>query len=333
MAELDNFNLEPTQPLSAAQVAEMLADEGKRDDVVSLRLRAALGQLTEPDLKLIAPVWAAIPTVRRQELTEAMLEESADRFDLDYDPIAFWVLDDPDAGVRSRAIRLLAFTNESRIFMTRLKQIAQQDSDVQVRAEAASALGAFILLGEYEELAEGDLVDLVDFLTSVWADESEDVQVRRRALESLGNSSAAGINDLIADAYDSGDNRLRVSAVFAMGRTCDKDTWAETIRRELTSTDDEVRFEAVRAAGELELYKTVPTLHTMALNDLPEIRKAAILALGEIGNQQAQRYLMEIAEIVEESGDDPELEEIVTEALENATLPFFAGDIDDDDED
>jgi len=155
--------------------------------------------------------------------------------------------------------------------------------------------------------------------------------VRRRALESLGNSSAPGVYEIIADAYDSTDPEVRASAIFAMGRTCDRDRWGETVRRELSSTDDMIRYEAVRAAGELELRQSVTTLHNMALNDNGEIRKAAIWSLGEIGGPQAQRYLSTIAEIVEETSGDAELEELILEAIENATLPSSL-DLDDDEE-
>jgi hypothetical protein len=315
------------EQLSTTQIVEMLVDAGQKSDFVPLQLRGALSNLSPEAMTAIKGVWGQIAPERREAIIFALLEESEDRFDCDYDQIGHFALTDTHPSVRKRAIDLL-WIDESPELLRRLMQIAQVDDDAGVRAEAVSALGRFVLLGEYEEIPQAEVTRLSDLLHTIWFDEREDLLVRRRALESLGNSSVAGINDLIADAYDSSDSEVRVSAIFAMGKTCDRDRWGETIRRELTSTDDATRYEAVRAAGELELRQSVPTLHSMALNDNSEIRKAAIWALGEIGGTQAQNYLSAIADIIEEAGNDPELEALITEAIENATLPSLL-DIDD----
>lgn len=326
----DYNDVDKTEKLSLDQVIAFLKAAEPDANAIPYPIRAALANLSTDELAILAHGWSNLDLDRRQSILEALIEESEDRFDLDYNEIGHFALNDPAPSIRQRAIDLLSI-DESPYLMRRLKEIAQADDAADVRAAAVSALGNFVLLGEYEEIDLSEASHLVDMLNGIWFDEAEEWSVRRRALESLGNSSAPGVYEIIADAYDSTDPEVRASAVFAMGRTCDRDRWGETVRRELSSTDDMIRYEAVRAAGELELRQSVTTLHNMALNDNGEIRKAAIWSLGEIGGPQAQRYLSTIAEIVEETSGDAELEELILEAIENATLPSSL-DLDDDEE-
>ena len=318
---MNDFNdVDKTEKLSLDQVIAFLKAAKPDASAIPYPIRAALANLSPEDLAILASGWSNLELNCRQSILEALIEESEERFDLDYNEIGYFALNDPAPSIRQRAIDLLSI-DESPYLMRRLKEIAQGDDAADVRAAAVSALGSFVLLGEYEEIDLSEARHLVDMLNGIWFDEAEEWSVRRRALESLGNSSAPGVYEIIADAYDSPDPEVRASAVFAMGRTCDRDRWGETVRRELSSTDDMIRYEAVRAAGELELRQSVTTLNNMALNDNGDIRKAAIWSLGEIGGPQAQRYLSTIAEIVEETSGDAELEELILEAIENATLP------------
>ena len=328
---MNDFNhSEQTEKLPIDQVVTLLSTSEPDAQAIPHPVRAALANLSPDELTVLASGWKNLDTDRRQAILEALIEESEDRFDLDYNEIGHFALNDPAPSVRQRAIDLL-WIDESPYLMRRLKEVAQADDAAEVRATAVSALGHFVLLGEYEEIDPSEASHLVDMLNSIWFDEAEEWLVRRRALESLGNSSVPGVHEIIADAYDSTDPEVRASAVFAMGRTCDRDRWGETVRRELSSTDDMIRYEAVRAAGEIELRQSATTLNNMALNDNGEIRKAAIWSLGEIGGPQAQRYLSAIAEIVEETSGDTELAELILEAIENATLPSSL-DLDYDDE-
>ena len=52
--------------------------------------------------------------------------------------------------------------------------------------------------------------------------------MRGRALESLGARSEPWVRDLIEEAYDSGDRRLQISAVHAMGTSADSQ-WLPSI--------------------------------------------------------------------------------------------------------
>ncbi len=135
---------------------------------------------------------------------------------------------------------------------------------------------------------------------------------------------------------------MRVSAVFAMGRSCD-DVWTPQIIAELSSDDAEMRYEAARAAGELELRPALARLAELAYDDDREIQEMAIWALGEIGGKQANRVLDQLAAQADSAGDEV-LADAVAEAqsvsaLSGADLlPLFDfsrydGDGEDEDED
>jgi HEAT repeat protein len=145
-----------------------------------------------------------------------------------------------------------------------------------------------------------------------------DIDVRRRALEAISNCSRPEVAELIEDAYKDKDTRMMSSAVYAMGRSCDE-RWEPIIMKELRNSDSGMRYEAARAAGELEIEAAIPLLGKLLDEPDREIIEAAITALGEIGGGEAQRLLKMIADVAEKDGDD-ELTEAIEEALAAASL-------------
>src|SRR5262249_40735312 len=133
------------------------------------------------------------------------------------------------------------------------------DASEAVRAAAATALGIYVYLGEMEELDE-ELTERVEDALLAKYNGTDTLEVRRRALESLGFSPRPEIAGAIDQAYESEDELLRVSALFAMGRSLDGERWGETVVADLTHADPQVRFEATRAAGELQLEEAVEAL-------------------------------------------------------------------------
>ena len=111
-----------------------------------------------------------------------------------------------------------------------------------------------------------------------------------------------------------------------MGCTYD-DRWSEIIMQEIESDDAEIRYEAARAAGSLELEEAIPKLARLALDDDREILEVAIWSLGEIGGNEAMRILNLLAEKAEDE-DDQDLIQAIDEAIGNATLMSMLGDFD-----
>jgi hypothetical protein len=92
-------------------------------------------------------------------------------------------------------------------------------------------------------------------------------------------------------AYYDENERMRISAVVGMGRSCDK-RWAKAILTEMENTLAVMRYEAALASGELGLRQAVPLLAGLIDDADSQVREAAIHALGQIGSEEAKQVLM-----------------------------------------
>ncbi|MDI7274365.1 MAG: HEAT repeat domain-containing protein, partial [Anaerolineae bacterium] len=171
-----------------------------------------------------------------------------------------------------------------------LLRLMQADPEPAVRARAAALLGHFALLGELGDISEERTSRLRQGLLRTIENLREDVEVRRRAIESVAYLSSAPVREIIDSAYTDPDSRMRLSAVFAMGRTADPH-WADPIRRELRSPDPAMRYEAARAAGEVALRPAVGEVISLLNDPDAEVRQMAVWALGQIGGPHARRVL------------------------------------------
>jgi len=228
-----------------------------------------------------------------------------------------FALADPDADVRRIAVEGV-LEDSSLDTVERVLALAQHDPFSEVRAAAVRALGQFVLQGELGKLPEAFNTRLQDAVLALYNNLDEDLDVRRRALEAIANCGREGVKEMIQEAYNMDELPMRVSAVYAMGRSCDA-VWTQYILDELSSDDPELRFEAARAAGELELQKALPRLIELAYEDDREIQEAAIWSLGEIGGSTSRKVLSELAALAEDLGDE-ELADAVAEAQSMATM-------------
>jgi HEAT repeat protein len=276
-----------------------------------------LSGLNPADLEQVETLWATLTPSYRRKIMRRLVDISEANAEIDYWAIGWLGLDDPDAGAREAAVELL-FEDMTIEMMDRLIEMAQYDEAVMVRAAAASALGRFILAGELGNVPEGEATRAQDAVVAILSNEDEPIEVRRRALEAIANCRHEIVPEAIDDAYNGHERQMRVSAVYAMGRTYDE-RWKHWVLREMDSDDAEMRFEAARAAGEIEIGEAVPGLVRMAQSNDREIKEIAIWSLGEIGGPDATRALTAFARRAEEAGDD-DLLEVIDDALLNANL-------------
>jgi hypothetical protein len=277
-----------------------------------------LSNRTRDEFEQVKPVWDVLDADFRHKLVQQMADLSEINYDLDYHTVGEYALNDPNPDVRVAAIELL-WDDESIPMMNRLIDIAQWDEAVSVRAAAASALGNFILQGELGEIDEKETLRAQDAVVSLLTDEDEDIDVRRRALEAIANCGHDIVDGAIEDAYANGDERMKASAIFAMGRTCDA-RWEDIILREVDSSNPAFRYEAARASGELELREAVPVLGRLAYENDREIQEVAVWSLGEIGGSQALKILTALADEAEDA-DDEDLLDLIEDAISTASLP------------
>ncbi len=273
--------------------------------------------LSREEVAALERVWLEVPEERRLALVQD-LSELADA-NVDLNPEAVWRLglEDPVAQVRATCIEAL-WENESQELMGVFFNLLTSDPAPLVRAAAASALGNYVYLAELEELDARHGRRLEDALLLV-ATGNDELDVRRRAIEALGFSSRREVPAIIEAAYASPEEKLKVSALFAMSRSSDS-RWRAPVLAELTSVSPALRLEAARAAGEIELAAAVPNLIEATRDSDVEVRYAAIWSLGQIANEQARGALLGL--LARRSGLDEDEVEHVQDALDN--LEFVA---------
>jgi hypothetical protein len=183
-----------------------------------------------------------------------------------------------------------------------------------VRAAAATGLGIFVYLGELEEISRETYQKVLNSLIEAHRG-SDEVMVRRRALESLGYAGHPDVSVFIQQAFETNDEDWLQSALFAMGRSYDQERWAKSVLKMFAHPDMIVRYEAIRAAGELELSSAREALFDLLEEgtDNDEVYFAVIWSLSKIGGQGVRR-LIEMN--LEEAVDADEIQ-LLEEALEN----------------
>jgi HEAT repeat protein len=277
----------------------------------------SLSDLTGEHLEAFHALWPELPADRRRDLILRLVETAETNFELDFSTIIEPALRDPDYEVRMAAVEGI-LEDAALSTVRRLMRLAKTDTFEEVRAAAVKALGQFVLRGELGKLPEPFNTELQDLVLALHTDTDEPLDVRRRALEAIGNCGRDGVSELIVNAYRADELLMRVSALFAMGRSCD-DVWLPHIVAELSSDHPEMRYEAARAAGELELRPALARLAELAFEDDREIQEMAIWALGEIGGKEANRVLTQLAALAD-STDDDVLADAIAEAQSVATL-------------
>ena len=295
------------------QLLQHLADEEAPLAVARLY---SLSDLSEENVVQFRRVWPRIPVERRRQVVSFLFDIAESSFEVNFEPVFCACIDDPDEEVRSRSVEGL-WESEDVSLVVPLLEMAENDPAVRARAAALGVLGQFVLLGELDRISPQHRMTIEDALLSVFRSPGESVEVRRRAVEALAYSSRKEVPGVIESAYYHNDRLMRVAAVFAMGRSLDSQ-WEPLLLDELRSHDPELRYEAARACGELELASAIPQLAELLADEDREVQEASIWALGQIGGQMARQILEAHYETVDK-GDDA-LREATEEALSELAL-------------
>lgn len=289
--------------------------------------------LSDMDPALLAqfqPVWNNRSTGERRDLLAIMGRLTDTRIELQFDRIYQAALNDPDSEVRKLAIENLWESEDQKLIPVYLEAVNSDPSN-DVRIAAIGALGRYILLGQFSKIPSEALIMIEDTLLSLVADEQQPIQ-QRACIEALGYSSRPGVDDIIQAAYLSVDEAFRHSSLIAMGRSAN-DRWIDNIMAELVSHSPELRAEAARATGQLEIRLAVSSLFELLDDVNDEVRKNAIWSMGQIGGIRAREAL----EALQNSDIDEGLNAHVEEALEHiafleGTPDFLLYDFDDDED-
>lgn len=257
--------------------------------------------------RALQEVWPRIGADRKRKLLEGLEALSEEDTLVSFDDFARSRLTDSDAQVRTRAIRLLDESNDTKLIAP-FVEILRNDPDAETRAEAAAALGRFVELGELEEIP-GDSRRRVEDALLETANSEDQLLVRRNSLEALGFSSRSEVITLIESAFRRENPDWQASALFAMGRSFDE-RWEEAVLSRMLDESPIVRLAAVEAAGELRLESARTLLfRVLEEEEEDEITSAAIWSLSQIGGEDARLYIENLLDLAEDDEDVEFLEE------------------------
>lgn len=293
--------------MSIASLLTNIAAEPKLANVTRLQ---ALSNLSGEQQREFAATWPTLPVERRRSIAEWLDQLAEDNVELNFEPVFVVMLDDPDPVVRREAVEALWESHDWSL-VPRLVSLLQHDPDPDVRAAAASALAKYELAVELDDGKRRFGPEMDRALLDCLANEAEEPQVRRRALEAISTRSLPEVPLAIIEARSSDIPDLRLGAIYAMGRTFDE-RWLGDLLDALESSDPAMRFEALGALGELEAESAVPNIAPLVEDEDSEVQLAAIDALGKIGGEEAKAILRRYA------GRPSPLQEAALEALAEA---------------
>lgn len=268
--------------------------------------------LSSAELAQISEVWPDVVVERRRSLLEDMETLAEGDALLYFDPLAIMCLDDDDPAARAAAVRLL-WQSRQESLVPKFIKLLEEDPEAIVRAAAATALGKYTYLGELDEIKDSTYKDVLESLIKAHL-YTKDTLVQRRALESLGYAGHPEVADFIQRAYDTNHEEWLQSALCAMGRSYDK-KWVKQILEMLDHPDIYVRYEAIRASGELEAEAAREPLFDLLEEGLEDedLYFAAIWSLSKIGGEGVRTT---IENAIAQAEDFDEIQ-FMEEALEN----------------
>lgn len=252
-----------------------------------------LSSMTPEEVERFQRSWAGLDVARRREVLTRLIELAEDNVDLDFNAVFRVCLKDPDEDVREKAIAGL-WECEDRSLIDPLISLVLTDPKERVRVAAAIALGRFTMLAELGKLLPRDGPRLEKALLTVIENRNETPEVRRRAIEAIAAfSDLPRVKEIIRETYTSRDVKMQTSALFAMGRNCDRQ-WLPLLLRTLSSEEPELRYEAAYACGELGEEAAVPYLIPLVRDPDPQVQDAATHALGAIGGAISKKVLLQL---------------------------------------
>jgi len=206
------------------------------------------------------------------------------------------------------------------------------DEPEQLRARAAISLGPILEHADTDGFEDPDDVPITErtfrniqeSLKKLYLGNSTAKEVRRRSLEASVRAPQSWHQEAIRQAYSSGDKEWMLTAVFSMRWVRGFD---DQILLALKSSDPEIKYEAVIAAGNWELDAAwSPVIEVLNDAHSPKpLRLAAIAAVGSIRPAEAQEILVDLAD-----SDDEEIAEAVYDALASSDVVSDENGADDD---
>lgn len=288
---------------------------------------------------MVVSVDEVLDASREQKIEFLREAISAEEFIfVDLLPVLNQLARDEDAQVRELAVTALWDYPEPEV-IDLLFELVEKDPVLRVRTKAVVTLGRFIYEGEMESYDDGWIVDntilpelpglsekdflrVKRYLLALVRNEKQPLELRRFAIESLSFLTEPAVVDIIRKAYEHPDPKMKVSALFSMGRN-NNEIWADILLKELESPVPELQFEATRAAGEFGLREGARILERLAKSNNKDLALEAIWALGKTGGTGVGSFLERLTR-----DKDPDVKEIAEAALSELEMVDADDDLD-----
>ena len=286
-----------------------LQDLGNEDKPLKHSDLPQLSSLSSEDLVEFNAVWLSLSTVRKNEILSELVELCEDNLDVDFTSVFRTCLGEADEQVRERATRGL-WESDDRVIIRPIISLLNSDPSPKVRSAAATSLGKFAEMAQDGKLLSRDAERIQQALLSLAENKSEELEVRRRAIEAVASFNSPEIEEIIRDAYHNGDAELKQSSLYAMGKSSDS-RWLPIVLNETHDQDAAIRYEAATACGQLGDESSVPHLIRLIKDEDFQVQLSAVHALGALGGQLAKQALLQCLKM-----EDEPLEQAAQAALD-----------------
>tara|TARA_Y100000588_G_scaffold19367_1_gene19863 strand:+ start:14355 stop:15182 length:828 start_codon:yes stop_codon:yes gene_type:complete len=247
--------------------------------------------------------WESLSTDRKKETLDELTNLSESDIEMDFSLIFLIGISDKNPLIRETSVLGLWESND-RSLIKPLITLLKDDPSNQVRQAAAMTLATFTQRSQEGKLIHRDSEQIRKALLYAIGDESSDIDTKRRSIETIAHFGSTGIENIILNAHNSHDSKLRQSAIYAMGRTSEAQ-WIKSLTGNLKDPDPAIRYETASSLGELGDETIIPYLTELLTDDDAEVKASALRSLGQIGGSLAKEiisdYLDDEDNIIKES--------------------------------
>lgn len=269
-----------------------------------------LSDLNGPELSDFINVWKVIESESKNKIITKLYQLSEDNSDLNFESIFKIGLQSSDETVVYTSLEGL-WESETHDTLRRLLQLVNRNLSPHIKGTLMTHISRFILLGHDGRINSIMMANIHSLLKTSYKNISEPTEIRRRALESLGYFNDDETIEFIKEAYISNNPALKVSSIYAMGKTCDE-IWIPILIEELKNEDPEIRYESIEALVEIGEETSTESLLSLINDDDQQVKLSVIAGMGKLGNLSSKELLLECLD-----DEDDEIAEAARIALED----------------
>jgi len=301
------------------QFSDILSELRENNRELTYKEIQSFSDLSEENLAQFRQTWNLLSNKRKEMFFELLLVEFMSNTLMDFSEIALIGLNDEDPIIRRGSLKLL-MDNRKSYFLDQLISISKQDPDTEVRLDAISTLGYFLMDMETAERGKNKAKKVLKALESLM--ESPDKLTRLRVMEALAYVDHTAIVPLVYASLTSNIDTEIASGLRAVQNSLNQ-RWAANVIENLDHPNPDVQYEAIKAVGELQLKRARNRiLRLLAQFDQldDDILDATILTASQLGGNQVREMIEMIEEVFE---DEEDMVDLFEEAKSNLELVDF----------